>query len=259
MSLVLSLLVMSAILISVISAANIIFRELRLTGTGQRGIQSFYAAESGLEQALYAFRVFGKTDLTITQGNAVRIGSGQWWRQSSVTIKELDATLSQNDTKEIVLYDIDSGSQAESMVVSWNTDPSYCRRADFAWMEIVQSYWTDAGTRSQRTLISPEEVQDCISQAKCPIVNFIGTYPYVRLRALYGDICNLNVRAYEGADGSGAQFELPSQLEITSIGEMGDTVQTLSVTVPTQAAQFNAFDYTIFSEKSFCKNVVCEE
>ena len=249
LSLLLSMFVLSAILIVALSAGNLIFRELKVTGASDRGVQAFYAAESGLEDALYDFRQLNQSSLAIDEGLAQPIGRGQWWRDSAETITNLDLTLLENEVTEVMLFEPDaSGNQAQSIRFSWSNLPAVCPGADFTWIEVVQSYWNVTEPKSERALFSP-------SAATGSTVNINGNYPYVRLRALFGDACNLTLRAYEGNDGTGAVFELPAQLRVTATGEVGDTRQALSVTVPARAPQAGAFDYTLFSEQSICKNV----
>ncbi len=249
LSLLLSLFVLSAILVSALSAGNLIFRQLKVTGTGDRGIQAFYVAESGLENALYDFRQLGITTLSVDESSAESLGRGQWWRTSSETVSSLNTTLAENEVIEVQLFKPESATeQAQSILLSWNADPSICPGADFAWVEVVQSYWNITQSQSQRSLLSS-------SQAGGVVVNLSGSYPYIRLRALFGDACNLNLTAYDGVDATGTAFDLPAQLQVTAIGEVVDARQALSITVPAQAPQFGAFDYTLFSESAICKGV----
>lgn len=248
LSLLLSLFVLSAILVSALSAGSLILRQLKITGTGDRGIQAFYIAESALENALYNFRQLGQTDLTVAENTAVTLGRGRWWRTSAATSRSFTATLSENQVTEIPLFNPASGDQAQSIHLSWNSDPAICPQADFTWVEVVHSYWNLDQSQSRRYLLSSSESDGAT-------LNLSGSYPYVRLRALFGDACNLNLTAYRGPDGSGDIFDLPTQLQVTAVGEVGDSRQALSVTVPLQAPQFSAFDYTIFSETSICKDV----
>lgn len=249
LSLLLSLFVLSAILVSALSAGNLIFRQLKITGAGDRGVQAFYAAESALEDSLYKFRQLGLTDLSVDEASAVPLGRGQWWRASSETVSSLEMTLLQNQVTEAQLFDPDnSANQAQSIRLSWSADPTVCPGADFTWLEVVQSYWNVTDSQSQRTLLSS-------SDAAGAVVNLSGSYPYVRLRALFGDACNLTLNAYVGVDGTGLAFDLPAQLQVTATGEVGDARQALSITVPAQAPQFGTFDYTLFSEEAICKDV----
>lgn len=255
-SLLLTLFVLSAILVAALSAGNLIFRELRITTSSDQGIRAFYAAESGLEQALFAFRRLNETNLTIISDDAVAIGSGRWWRESQNTINELQTTLLENDDVEVALFDPSSNDQAQSVRLEWIASATACPGVLYTWLEVVQSYWDVDASASQRTLLSPQANDpEGDGIANGVIVNLAGNYPYVRLRSLFGDACGLRLQAFTGSDGTGSVYALPEQIEITSTGEVGDTRQSLSVTVPAKAAQFGAFDYTIFSEQPICKDV----
>jgi hypothetical protein len=249
LSLLLTLFVLSAILVAALSASTIIVREFKITGTSDRGTQAFYLAESGLEDALYAYRYMGRKDLTVDPGSAVNMGKGKWWRDSSEPVTGFDLSLTENQVVELVLFDpADGAKQAESIRLAWSNNSAVCPGADFTWLEVVQSYWDGNLSQSSRSILSP-------SEAGGSIVNLLGSFPSVRVRALYGDACNLSVTAYQGPDGKGGTFALPTQLQITATGQVRDTQQTLSIIIPVLAAQFSAFDYTIFSEQAICKFV----
>jgi hypothetical protein len=248
LSLLLSLFVLSAILVASLSAGVLILRELKFTGAGDRGIQAFYVAESALEDALYEFRQNGNTELTVDEASPNAMSNGDWWRSSSQTINNISTTVLENEVIEVALFDPDnSSSQALSVRLSWVSQPTVCPGADFTWLEVVHSYWL-VEPISERILLSP-------SNSVGSIINMSGSYPYIRLRALFGDACGLALTAYDGANGSGSTFALPAQLQVTATGEVVDARQSLSITVPARAAQFGAFDYTLFSEEPLCKGV----
>lgn len=256
-SLLLTLFILSSILVAALSSANLIFRELKISGSSDRGVRAFYAAESGLEDALYRFRQLNETSLIINEGSAVDIGSGSWWRNSANTIDSLETTLLENEDVELALFNPASSDQAQSIKINWSSLPSVCPGADYTWLEVVQSYWDTSlnQSKSVRVLFSPSDALNCTQNNNCPTVNMNGSLPYVRMRALFGDACNLSLTAFYGTDGTGNPFLLPEQLKITSTGEVADSRQILSVTVPARAAQFGAFDYTLFSEQPICKDV----
>ncbi|MDP3986305.1 MAG: hypothetical protein U1C53_02875 [Candidatus Veblenbacteria bacterium] len=249
-SLLLSLFVLSAILMAALSAGNLVVRELRLTTSFDQGVLAFYAAESGLEDALYDFRQKNSPNLNVVETSAITLGNGRWWRVSNTTLTEFSTTLLENEVAEVTLFNTSGSAQAWSVRVSWTGNPTMCPGSDFTWIEVLQSYWVAGESQSQRSLLSPSD-----NDTDGVTVNLSGSYPYVRLRALFGDACNLTLRAYAGLNATGASFNLPAQLEVTAYGAAGEARQALSITVPAHAPQFGAFDYTLFSEEAICKDV----
>lgn len=258
-ALLLALLVLAAILLGSLTASNLVLGELKLTRTSDQGLAAFYAAESGLEQGLYLFRQEGKEEntvgeLLVDESDALILSGNdaEWWRSSTLTEPNFTATLEQNQVAEIVLFDPDNvSSQAGSVNITWQSNTSLCPSAGTEWLEVVQSWWNTsiASSQSSRTLFSA-------SSSSGAVVNRAGDYPSVRLRALFTDICNLTLTAYNGANKTNGTFPLPARLTVTATGQLDDTKQALSVTVPQYAPQFGSFDYTIFSECSLTKGLV---
>ncbi|HAO81324.1 MAG: hypothetical protein UV57_C0016G0011 [Parcubacteria group bacterium GW2011_GWD2_43_10] len=252
-SLLLSLFVLSAILVTALSAGTLIVRELKITGAGVRGVQAFYVAESGLEDALYEFRQKGNTNLDVSQNNPETISNGAWWRSYTKTVgsEGIILTLLENQTFEVPLFDPDNTTdQADSITLTWDTDSASCPGGQYTWLEVVQSFWTlEAGNyvpRSERRLCSSSESSGCTE----PITNSVtDKFPYLRVRALFNDACSLNLKAFNDT----LTFDMPAQLQVKATGQVGDSQQALSITVPINAPQFGVFDYTIFSEQQICK------
>jgi len=79
----------------------------------------------------------------------------------------------------------------------------------------------------------------------------------VRIKPLFGDLSDLTVIPYnqEGAEGSVVE-DLPSQVEIKSIGTLGTFKQALTARVPWKVPLFGLYDYVLFSEGDIIKEVV---
>lgn len=246
-SLLLSLLVLSAIIISAVSIGTLILRELKITSSGVKGVQAFYVAESGLESALFEYRQKG----TAAQGLAkeyddgIEVGTGKYWRDVADPPQGITINLLENQVIEMPMFD--DGSQASEVKLTWDINNNSCHNSSGAWLEVVQSYWVGANADSTRKLISPTDIEDCSDPGQSALCTetIQSSFPFIRLRALFGDACSLNIET--------AGFNLPGQLQLTSYGEVADVQQALTITVPTKAPQFGAFDYTIFSEETICK------
>ncbi len=262
LALLLMLMVLATILAAGLTVSALVLRELRITGTSDRGILAFYTAESALEQGLYLYRQQGEYgNLTVNEGDAADAwnntvstpaSNGTWWRSAEKGEASFVQTVRENETAQVVLFDPDTpGSQAASVRLTWNTNPATCPGEGYGWLEVLQSGWEVATsqTASRRDFFAGAD-------ASGVIVNLDGDYPRVRLRALFADICDLRLEAFTGLDAGGSLYTLPTEIRITAAGEVADARQAVSVVLPEVIPQAGFFDYTIFTECSLTKGVI---
>ena len=264
-ALLLSLLVLVAVLTATLTAASLVSRQYRLTATSDRGVVAFYAAEAGLEQGLYLLRQEGN-GLTWQdqkqlidhgdQGNpeVLQSNGAGWWRSSTFSQDLLQVTLPKDQTIQLQLFDPAASTQAQSISLSWDSRVEVCPQAGFEWLELVQS-----GLDSNSLASVSERRYLSASDASGATQNLAASFPVVRLRALYADICGLSVQAYAGPDRSGGTYKIPSRVTVTTTAGLGGTLQSLSFTVPASVPQAGAFDYAIFSEATICKGFAVSE
>lgn len=265
--LLLALLILASVLATSLTVGSIVLRELRITHTSDRAVAAYYAAESGLEQGLYWWRANQKAgdELLVNESDAKVLSSNQakWWRSSQVTENQLITSLKKDQSTQLDLFDITNplseSSQAQSLVISWDGNPSSCPSAGAEWLEISWAGWK-GGTLSnmnvEKRYFSNSNVWYNGSRQEF-IVNLpIDSVDYrVRLKALFADLCDLRVTAYKTTNGGGPSdiYALPARLTINSTGQLINTRQSLSVTVPMYAPASNIFDFTVLSKCSILK------
>lgn len=262
LALLLMLMVLATILTTALAISALVLRELRITGANDRGVLAFYTAESGLEQGLYLYRQKNEfANLVVSEGSTVDAwnnsvitpaSNGKWWRSVVAGESSFTETLRQNETAQLVLFNPDvASSQARSVRITWNTSSASCAGGGYGWLEAVQSGWVTASSQTvtQRDFYAG-------SEASGVIVNLNGDFPRLRLRALFADVCNIEVEAFTGINAGGSVFSLPTEVRITAISEVVDTRQAVSVVLPKVVPQLGFFDYTIFSQCSFTKGII---
>ena len=258
-ALLLSLLVLSGVLAAALTVSTLVVREYRTTSTVDRGVVTFYAAESGLEQGLYMARQERKTtaaEQEVTYANAITLpgSEAKWWRKADDTEEQLNFTLTQDVPVQIDLFNPDASltQDLKSVTFRWNNDPATCPSAGPEWLEVLVS-------RSQRgsfSFDSYEENRQFISSTDggsgitIPFDSAYFTYQ-LRLTARYANVCGLVVSVTASDD---TPYALPTRLSITATAELADTRQAITITLPRQAPRQGVFDYAIFSQASICKD-----
>ncbi len=272
MVLLLALLILATILVTSLTVGSIVLRQLKVTTSTDRGIVAYYAAESGLEQGLYLWRQEGQKGnaLQVTSANPVALAASRsfWWRDGQETESAYAATLKQNQTVQLDLFDptlsLDSQTKAQSIKIGWEAAAGGCPGQGSEWLEVSWSNWGGAGSALdvQRRFVNHSQIVSSPGQAIIININNASQPSLVnyrlRLKALYADICNLTLTAYRGTGGEGEVYNLPARLTISATGQLLDTQQALSVTVPQFAPQLGLFDYTVFSQCSVLKGNLTE-
>lgn len=272
MVLLLALLILASILTTSLTVGALVIRQLKFTSTTDRGIVAYYAAESGLEQGLYLWRQEGRKgdELNIAAAAAVTLANsrGAWWRESQEVQSSLLTSLKQNDSLQLDLFDpvasISGTAVVKSIKVGWEVGSGTCPGEGQEWLEASWSAWGEELTSfdTKRNYINHNQIASSPDNTVIFNITNPSQPSYVnyrlRLKPLYGDICNFRLTAYRDLNGTGGVYDLPARITITAIGQMTDTRQSLSVTVPQFAPQAGVFDYSVFSECSILKGDLTE-
>lgn len=265
--LLLALLILASVLATSLTVGSIVLRELRITHTSDRAVSAYYAAESGLEQGLYWWRADQKKgdDLLVESSSAKVLDSNKasWWRSSQVTENQLLMSLKKDQSTQLDLFDITNplseASQAQSLVVSWDGNPASCPSAGSEWLEVAWTGWKGgilSNMNIERRFYSNSNVWFNGSRQEFVVNLPLASVGYrVRLKALFADICDLRVTAYKKLDGGSEAdiYPLPARLTINATGQLVNTRQALSVTVPMYAPAADFFDFTVMSKCSILK------
>lgn len=280
-----TLLVISLITAIAITVSIIVVNEIRLTSGAANATMAYYAAESGIERGLYTLKIM-RNDGTSTLTDAVdeissfpKPGEASFDNNadylneptSSKTPEIIDEEVIENDYIQADYYNVDNpltDSGVAQIVVSNGPDAPEANPNPATWAEVSWTAWSSNGTlgtsTSARKLIGPTDLQpDPPTDTGWPIVldvfssqqdSIVPVGYRVRIKALFGDLSTLSVIPYDNAGSQVA--DLPSQLEIKSVGERGKFKQSLTATVPWKIPLHGLYDYVIFSEGDILKTII---
>ena len=135
------------------------------------------------------------------------------------------------------------------MVTNDATDPS-------TWAEVSWIAWDDQGTLGEsiaaRKLIGPTDLANgwTINELDVfddPLNDIIPRGYRLRIKALFGDLSRVSVIPYDEPNGAGNIVDLPSLIQIKSVGERSALKQSLTATVPWKIPLYGLYDYVLFS------------
>ena len=287
-----SILLYSLIIISLITAISItvsiiVVNQIKLTSGAANGTQAYYAAESGIEKGLFAIRVMrddpdfyldkaseqAKSAIPIIQSydgnNFVNKASFDISQASAITPKIVDQEIKENEYVQIDYYDVDDPLSASTSEVAYITVQNSGNNPA-SWAEVSWTAWDSIGallnSTSAKRVIGPSDLSR-VNGWTIPALDVFPGDPVgyrVRIKALKaiptptdtepGDLSSVTVTPY---DINGDEvFDLPSQVEIKSIGERGGFKQSLVALVPWKLPLFGLYDYVLFSESDIYKDII---
>lgn len=256
-TLILGLLILSAVLATSILVAGIVFRELKLSFATADSSNAYYAAESGSEMALYRYFKINNKEAGEWKGELPEVGT-RWITRSANTATKLAGTIGQHQTKEVPLYDIESDkplSGLSSAEILWKGG-GIMEYSLFGWNEdepinfFTKSGEIKRGMMKASDCVSPGGDFDCkisfsvLDQTKKYIVRFRPTCDSAS-SVLCSGSWDYEFKAY---NFSGV-MDIPIGYQIISSGFKGDEFKrSLEAIVPLRGEAFGIFDYGIFSD-----------
>lgn len=135
---------------------------------------------------------------------------------------------------------------------------------DNAWLEVTWSGWLSDGTYFDHTtkrLLSScffnREVV-CYGETKINLRDTVPDSPemvafQVTVKAIFGDVSNIQVKMYQSDDIGGQEVSPPSSISLKSIGTVGSAQTALSAVVPWRLPASGLFDFVLFSEETIKK------
>lgn len=248
-TLVLSLIMLTVMLAVTVGLSSAFVTELRLSKNLDEAVFSYYGAESGIEYGMYDAR---KTDLTLSASSTSGIfGNGvQWTRSTDDVISFLSLNQILKDRSiQLDFYDHDNPatpSGVASLVFDWDGPGS--------WALIKLTSWTPAETIDWSTKSDTEYLRAV--PASTSFINLNPNKAYsLKIKALYNNMNNVTVTAYDGADGTGNQVDIPNFLNITGTGTYGNSKQAINVRIARGIPLSSLYNYVIFTEKSLVKEL----
>jgi len=247
--LLLALLMMASIVVAGIGMGHIIINQLRQAILVDNSVTAYYAADAAIESSLYKIRGLGM-DLPSLPTTGTLDNGAEWTLDWSYSRPDINTSILENRTYQVDIFDPDD--------LSWNPGIEALK---FSWdgpgqLEIAYISWTPAPS-----IAWPQQDYEVVT----PPISFIppaiiynavsGTKAYrIRLRAVNGDITNLNITGWsDDAATPGNQVELPSHITLEAIGKIGRARQALGASIPRFAQLSGIWDFVLFSEQPITK------
>ncbi len=243
--LLLSLLVLSSVLLTTAGVVDLTLRTLGSSRVADQGIVAYYAAESGLEHALYAIRRDGLGPESLSADGSLANGSS--WMRSATAPLVIFVTLTPTNWVPLDLYDPTDASVASgvsSLLMRWDGQSGSFLKADYVALPSVASpEWTDNATH----LRLPWNENGVT-------VTFDPDRAYrARLSAEEGTFTRVSIVARNAV---GAQIPIPfARAQVTAVGSFGLARPSLRVTMSRNDFVSGLFRNLIWSDCSVVKNV----
>lgn len=271
-ALLLSFLIMSALLVSVLYIARIVQRQIITSRSTDNSNIAFYAAESGNEQAIYYIRknkISDVSDLNIISPLIFEDSGASIIRSVEDGIYNINIGLERDNFFQFDLYDPSNlageSSNVSYLEIFWSDD---C--GGDSWIELTANDWNLESTDWGNDELSLEHVKKSLlnnppyTREDNTEIKSIGgsslrsenSYQF-RVRALFCDIYNLNISAF---DPSNKLLKFKNIYNIKTIGQYPSdssigNKQALSVSLRSRDPLSGLFDYVIFSEQSLIKDI----
>jgi len=266
--LLLALLVMAGIMTAGLAIGAIVLSEIRQARNIDFSILAYYAAESGVEQALYKFRKedavincpAGECDVngfcaqggreSCIQSDGVLENQAAWARTVSDKELRIYGKIKKDESFQVDLYDPDGGTAAgiESVKIEWTQQ---CVPPATSTIEVSYISWNPATGWS-----AASEKRFKYSALASPVINngFASAKSYrVRIKALYCGISNLVFTAWANDNAAVPQVQIPARIVLDSRGKYGALRQAVKMTMPRRSPMSGLYDYVLFSECSLVK------
>ena len=246
--LLMSILIMAGMVTGASSFAVITMQNLKQSISVDNGIRAYYAAESGVEDALFEIRK-NETAITSMSSSGSLSNAGTWDRTIAKDVQSLTKDIDKNDFWEINLFDADSSLSSlsnpiKSIKLAWTGIGT-------EWVQVQIIPWSTSGT------IGDPSEQVFPSASNLAIVNLLDSTSAlyrVRIKALYSDISDMTVTAYSALNAAqGSQVNIPGFITLHATGEFSRTNQVIRAQMPHKSPLGGNFGYVLFSEESLIK------
>ena len=204
-----------------------------------------YAAESGVEKALFTIR---KTDNLPATGDCGLANQNCTVEVAEQAISELKLDLAVNQTVQFDLAKTDNkfGAGVESVGLAWDQG--------IARLEVTGVELAGANIIHVPAAGTTPVVKNLFGGGFASVNMFGANKNYrVRIKALYGDAKNLKIKLFSLDNQLGKQLPFSNFLKIKTEGTQGEANQNVSVDMNRYAPAQGIFDYVLFSEEPLVK------
>ncbi|TSC56733.1 MAG: hypothetical protein G01um101418_607 [Parcubacteria group bacterium Gr01-1014_18] len=224
--LLMSLLIVSSILATSILVGSLVLREIKFSKDLENATLSFFAGESGLEEALFQLRKQGADPIDLN-GATLQLDNGASWSRTvqDQTQEFFLDLLPLDHSVSIGIYDRlvpgDAGG-AGSVEIRW---------AAGSVMKVIYDEWDGASFIQTRT-----EIHNCSNKPCDPLVlqSLDTAHAYrILIQALGDDINNMKIKAFSTpAPSEGSEVTIPLPITVRSLGSFSTGRQGLEITLP---------------------------
>jgi hypothetical protein len=241
-----SLIITALVIGSVIFISDFIISSMKQGKLSTNALKAYYLAESAIEKAVYTLRQVNKSSNFNLNEN---LGGGKVILQSQ-PIKQLTIDLKEGETYQIdIMYPANASVLDEpvnQLKFKGQTSTGYLEIKTLGW-ESGASY----STAQPLLAISLEEPTNINSGFWFSFgVNTTEYYNrIIRIKALHGDISNLDIYAYNGNNFT----TFPMITSVKAQGFYQNSSQKINITMPRRPPLYGLFDYVIFSDDLLTK------
>lgn len=260
------------------TVAALSYKSIKTARTFDDSIQSFYAAESGLERALDIAQVNRQAeellDDTISEIEAfapdsspleLSSGVGEYYIDSSDTMDTLDSVTVMAPVHAAVQFDmydpddplgVGALMRIESAQFLWNEPTcSATTRIEVSWYEfndVLFNYEDDAVFKQVYTcgVESAPSGWDCVATSNHPAdhTNYI-----VRVKSLDCSLMGMQATFYSADNAGGSKVGIPSMVKVVSVGESAESQRRMSATSKWVPSVTGLVDFVLFSVDEIIK------
>lgn len=242
-----SILIMAGIVTAASTLGIITIQNIQQGILVDQGILSHYAAESGVEDALYEIRKNAASASGLPAAGSLGNFSS-WTRSITTTSESLSSDIAENDFWHVDLYDPDTSlsplaNPIKSVRLTWTGSGS-------EWIEVQVTPWGTDGN------IGTPSTQLFSASSNPAVVNLqdASTVLYrLRVKALYSDVTGMTATAYSALNAGGSQVDIPARVTILSVGSFRRAKQAVRAAMPAREPLSGVFGYVIFSEEDLIK------
>lgn len=248
--LLMTLLVLSAIVTAAGTVSIITVQHIRNSSLIDDGVRAFYAAESGIEHGLYAIRKQEISAASIATASGALSNGGTWDRIITSTVASLASDIAEDDTWQVDLYNPDDSlsqldTAIQSITINWDHDAA----GGSEWVLATIVPW-DAGTGTPG--IPTAQLFSAVSAN--PMVNLSAAQVHrVRIKALYADVQDVAITAYDQTNGAGSVVNIPASITMYSTGEYAQANSVVRATMPQKTPLSGVFNFVLFAEEDVYK------
>jgi len=258
--LLLAMMVMAGIVTVSLGTATLVISEIQQSLKLDQAVVAYYAAESGVERSLFQARKKTFNPEALSALSKILANNAEYQLVASSTENVLYATLTEDESYQLDLYEPNSFSQLDNPIksigLSWDGAAS--------WLEINWSCWNTTGNLGNpRSSYLPRPAGtvyiNLYESPSCILYR-------VRLIARQAAANNIQIRAYNELDPAAicgnpptaCQASIPSRVRIKGIGQYpagSDKAsrQAILVTMPQKSPIYGLYDYVIFSDEEIKK------